>query len=68
MPLRAVTSAKNPRTVSVSTRGKRWRPTRATASDRMVTAFSSCSIEPCPGRERTRSFIQAIDFSPVMTG
>ena len=68
MPVSFVISSKKPCTDSVSTSGKRWRPSRATASARIVTAFSSWIIDPCPGRDRTRSRIQAIDFSAVITG
>ncbi len=68
MPVSAVISSKKPCTDSVSTSGKRWRPRRATASARIVTAFSSWTIEPCPGASAPGSRIHAIDFSAVITG
>ena len=65
MPSASETSVRNDRTVSVITNGNRCRPTRATASAIAVTALSSCTIEPCPGRPRACSRSQASPFSAV---
>jgi hypothetical protein len=49
------------RTVSVSTSGNRWLPSRAAASAAFVTALSSCRNDPGPGRPRARSRFHAAD-------
>ena len=64
-PVSSVMCSMNARTVSVIVSGKRWLPSRATASARCVTALSSWMNEPCPGLPRACSRIQAMPFSAV---
>ncbi|CFR96193.1 Uncharacterised protein [Mycobacterium tuberculosis] len=64
-PVSSPTTAKNWATVSVQTSGNWWRPRRATASQTAVTAFWSCTIEPCPARPRAVSRIHWMPFSAV---
>ncbi len=66
-PVISLTPARNSRTESVSTIGNRCCPRRVTAAASFDTALSSCSIDPCPARPRTRNVIQAMPFSAVST-
>ena len=64
-PVSSPTAVRNCATGSVSTSGNSWRPSRATASASVVTAFSSCTNEPWPARPRAVSRIHSMPFSAV---
>ena len=63
VPASSATAPSSTSMVGVSCTGHSWRPIRATASARVVTALSGCTIDPWPAWPVAVRRIQAMPFS-----